>query len=432
MSDTDTLIVSNDDNRRLFFKKSKCDKYDYLIATGCGAIGGIIDIFLVGNPGENKLGKWTDEKTDGAVKKFAKLSGWKPKESQQDNVKSAIGFLEKKFPVNYDQRHSGDVNFDFKMSPKNHHMKSLGHSPDIVGLFFSVLNQFTDTSAFISNGKLIMIKTDTFELQGGNLVSKIFCGIANWFGHIMSDIAGSSGSTGRGSGVVMPFYEFFGFCKFGNFQVDNARYDLAQIAEKAFEEGYDFRHGVTMAIPVLITELSIRLCWSLKQCFYHKKPIKECVPTQKNDSLRLMLIVGYGVFCALDGIDAFIKSDGNILGFFLRLNLIAWFRFMHLVLKEIFIRLNIKKGIEKTIDAFKIINIALNNYIMELQKIDIDSFKKEVINYENTMKLFDENLTDKEFNILLKSEYKRLGIEKSWTGDFNEFMSNKNERLVFK
>ena len=63
-----------------------------------------------------------------------------------------------------------------------------------------------------------MIQTETFELQGGNFSAKLFCGVANWFGHIMSDIAGSSGSQGRGSGLAIPFFELFQMCTFGEFQ----------------------------------------------------------------------------------------------------------------------------------------------------------------------------------------------------------------------
>ena len=37
------------------FYHDKCDKYDYLTAIGCGAVAGIVDIFLVGAPGENKI-----------------------------------------------------------------------------------------------------------------------------------------------------------------------------------------------------------------------------------------------------------------------------------------------------------------------------------------------------------------------------------------
>lgn len=205
------LLENNLENKILFQNEDKCDKYDYLAAVGCGAIGGIIDIFLVGSPSDSVLGKWTDSQVDNCVKVFAKQMGWSPRAGQEDNLKSAVGFLEKKFKVNYDQSHSGDVNNLFKMGTRNHHMMSIAHSPDIIGLFFSILNQFTSTSSFIADGQLITIATDTFELQGGDYISKIFCGVANWFGHVMSDISGSSGSKMRGSGVVMPFYELFGF-----------------------------------------------------------------------------------------------------------------------------------------------------------------------------------------------------------------------------
>lgn len=184
-SSTNTLIVNSDENRDLIQSDDKCDKYDYLVAVACGAVGGIVDIFLVGAPGDSVIEKWTDAQVDNVVKGFAKLSGWTPKADKVDNVASAIGFLEKKFKVNYDQRHSADVNNLFNMSTKNHHMMSLAHSPDIIGLFFSILNQFTSTASFVANGQLVTINTETFELQGGNFVSKIFCGIANWFGHVM-------------------------------------------------------------------------------------------------------------------------------------------------------------------------------------------------------------------------------------------------------
>jgi hypothetical protein len=100
-------------------------------------------------------------------------------------------------------------------------------------------------------------------LEGGNFIAKLFCGFANWIGHIMSDMAGSSGgrggNTGRGSGVVMPFYELFQLCNFGKFSVGKDKQDLATIATRAFQEGYDFRFGLALAIPVLFTELSIKI-----------------------------------------------------------------------------------------------------------------------------------------------------------------------------
>lgn len=135
-------------------------------------------------------------------------------------------------------------------------MKFLIHSPNIIGLFFSILNQFTETSTFIANDKLVTISTEIYELQGGNFISKIFSSVVNWFEHLMSDIAGSSGTTGRRSGIVMPFYELFGLCNFGNFNVENNIInDLATITTKDFESKYDARFTLTMTIPVVISDI---------------------------------------------------------------------------------------------------------------------------------------------------------------------------------
>lgn len=426
------LIATSDENRSLIQNSDQCDKYDYLAAVACGAIGGMIDIFLVGAPGDSVLGKWTDAQVDSTVKGFAKLSGWSPRADKTDSVASAIGFLEKKFKVNYDQRYSSDVNNLFNMSTKNHHMMSLAHSPDVIGLFFSILNQFTSTASFISNGQLITIKSETFELQGGNFIAKIFCGVANWFGHIMSDIAGSSGSVGRGTGVVMPFYELFGFCKFGRFNVGKDKQDLATIATRAFQEGYDFRFGLAMAIPVVITDLSVRLIWCLRRYFQYGKPLKECIPTQKHADLRIMLLFGNGTLCVMDGIDAGVRSGGNFLAFFMRLNLIAWFRFVTLVLKEICIRVGIALPLQAYLDAYKRINEALLLYLHELEKIDIERFKKETEEYNLTVELFYKTSTNEELNVMLLETFDRMGFNKPWQGDFEEHMSNKNATLTFE
>lgn len=432
------LLQSTDRNRTLLLEKDKCDKYDYLIAVACGAIGGIIDIFCVGAPGQSELGSWTDKRVDKAVMSFSKMVGWNPKEVQKGNIASAIGFLEKKFKVNYDQRYNKNVKELSKMSTKNHHIMSLGHSPDIIGLFFSVLNQFTSTSTFIAGGKFITINTETFELQGSNIISKLFCGIANWFGHIMSDIAGSSGrrriagDAGRGTGVGMPFYELLQFCKFGKFNVGKDKQDLATIAIRAFQEGYDVRFGLTMAIPVVITELSIRLIWAIRRYYQFRKPLKECIPTTRHADLRIMLIVGHGTLCVMDGADAAIRSGGNFLFFFMRLNLVGWFRLCTLVLKEVFIRIGIAADLQMQIEAYKRINEALLTYLHELEKLDVELFIRETEEYNSTVIVFANANTVEELNKAILFTFRRMGINKPWEGDFDEHMSNRNGTLEFK
>jgi len=328
-------------------KGANCDKYDYLIGGTCGLIGGLIDIFLVGSPGSGLLTNFADNVVDRAVMKFAKLNGWSVKEGKEETINKAIGFLEKKFSINYDHRHSADVGNLFQMSTKNHHIKSLGHSPDLLGLFFSILNQFTNTASFVDNGKIITIDTnkysttgELFELQGKTVPAKIFSGFCNWLGHLFSDVAGSSGSrgndTGRGSGIPMPFYSMLQFCNFGAVGPDKQTF--ATIAVRVFQEGYDFRHGVALTIPVMITELLTRLMWVVKRRFYHQAEWKDCIPSSNNPELRRMLLIAHGTLCLCDVVDAGIRTcitSGNIIVFLKHTNFVAWVRLGTIALKEI-------------------------------------------------------------------------------------------------
>lgn len=335
----DDFAISRAEQKLALIKGRSCDKYDYLISVACGAAAGLIDVFLVDAPGNKSiLQSWSDTQIDHLVERFAKLNGWSGK-----GIDSAIQWLEGSFPINYDQRYGADINGAFAMSTRNHHLKSLAHSPDPIGLFFSILDQFQGKASFITDGQLIRIDTETLELKGNTFHAKLFFGFCNWIGHIMSDIAGSSGSrgqqkTGRGTGLPMPFYELFSLCNFGSFQVEKDRQTLAEIMVRAFQEGYDARSGVTQTMPVLLQEALISVIWSVKRHYYADKPWDECIPGNTHPDLRIMKIVGYGTFCLIDGTDAAIRSGGNALLFVLRMNMVAWSRLILLVFRELSIR----------------------------------------------------------------------------------------------
>jgi len=339
MTDSQRIALEKRIKDEFSIKAAACDKYDYMIAGTCGLIGGLVDVLFVGVPGKGALGKWADDQTDKAVQGFAKLNGWKGPGKPGQETASAIGFLEKKFPINYDHSTTHATDGAVKnMSMKNHHVKSLGHSPDLVGLFFSILDQFNNTAHFVDKGKLISIDTKTFELSGSNVVAKVFAGFVNWLGHLFSDMAGSSGGrgkvdAGRGSGIPMPFYSLLQFINVGAF--GQHRQTFSTIAVKVFESGYDLRHGLAMAIPVLITELLTRMMWVIKQRFYHQQDWRDCIPSAGNPELRRMLLIGHGTLCLIDTTDAALRSGGNIVAFMLRSNLLAWARFGTLAIKEV-------------------------------------------------------------------------------------------------
>lgn len=153
--------------------RPECDKLDYVLAACSGALCGLIDIFLVGKPEKSEkpgkseksiLGEITDKWFEDRTKDFAKLCGW-----NGEGEASALRFLENKFKVPYDQRGCGDAGSSvFDLKPLNHHFKSLGHNPTICGLFFSILDQFQNTSHFVSGGQLISLENaaSDFKLRG--------------------------------------------------------------------------------------------------------------------------------------------------------------------------------------------------------------------------------------------------------------------------
>ncbi|WP_052245772.1 hypothetical protein [Sporosarcina sp. ZBG7A] len=331
----------------------KCDKYDYAIAACCGAAAGLIDSFFVGMPATSKLGGWTDAQTDTLVKKFSQYVWHSDKKNganlrkEPDTIAGAIGYLERRFKVNYDARYASDLKtggLDLNMRPSDHHLKSLGHSPDLVGLFFSILDQFTGKASFIAEGRIMRIEpvegTEKFELKGGSFLGKLFAGFSNWLGHLLSDAAGSSGTRGhedgrRGSGIPIPFFSLFQLCDFGAITVNGKKKTFAEFSTAIFEAGYDARFGATMAIPVAFNELAIRLAWSLKSKLYHKRTWKDSLPIGSKPELRRMLSVGHGTLCIVDAADAAIRSSGNALLFGLHINLAAWSRFGLISLLEI-------------------------------------------------------------------------------------------------
>ncbi len=420
---------------------TECDVYDYVGAAACGVIGGLVDIFLVGAPEDGKpLEKWADSKVDNAVMRFSKFTGWKPEGGDSNDVAHAIYHLEKNFGINYDQRHSSDVGGLFSMSAGDHHMKSLGHSPSIIGLFFSVLNQFTSTASFVDNGRLVTIKTDLFnaclskdvtEFWGYDPKSKIICGVVNWLGHVMSDIAGSSVTrrqAGDGTGVPIPFFELFQFCDF-NVGGGTVRKSVAEIAVQVFRQGYDARFGLALAVPVLVTDILTRLLWSLRRHFQFGLAVRDCMPSTKHDSLRMMLLVSNGSLCALDLTDAAIRSGGfnNPVELFQRLNILAWLRFTTLVLKEVCIR----ASVERDILAMREINAAAEAYLSDLRTVDLAAFECEVRVYRGFCLALESSEDEHDVKAILNDFYLSSGISKPWSGSFADHMSSPTNRLRF-
>ena len=400
--------------------RTKCDKYDVMIAAFCGGAAGLIDVFFIGDPLTSVLGKSIDKTADRLVKKAAqffwnndtRISGKNRKCPQ--TLEQCISYLEQAFPVNYDARYAKDLIVEdgvlSGMRPMNHHLLSLAHSPDPIGLIFSIINQFMGYASFVDHGKLIHVVPKKASgaipyMQGTDLPSMLFCGFINWVGHLLSDLSGSSSTrtakkTGRGAGIPIPFYELFLGYDFGN--IDGM--SVAETMIKVFEEGYDLRFGATMAIPVVMEELMIKVIWMIRQKFIRKKTWKESFPTSAHADLRIMLIIGNGTLCAVDAVDAAahgVAGSGNVIAFICRLNLVGWARLAMLVLKELAIRIG--PVVNRLFDRFYKTVLEI---LTPAERKRIAQFHTQILEYEQDIhKLYCEFVQQVEL------EYRQIYIE---------------------
>ena len=223
------------------------------------------------------------------------------------------------------------------------------HYTSLLGLFFSILNQFTNSSHFILDGQLIeLVEADgKFELQGNSIPAKLWCGFTNWFCHLISDVSGSSGNSGRGMGIPSPLWtwinDVIAIKSKLNIPVNQFDKDVSDLALNMFKEGFDTRFLIAQVIPVFINELIVRLFYSVRRLIkYYKSTDKKdqsfkgiwtaCEPFS-NPTVKRMLTVAHGTFCLIDITDAtirgFVSGGGNFnpLEFFLRLNVAGIGRF---------------------------------------------------------------------------------------------------------
>ena len=324
--------------------KPVCDKYDYMVAALVGCATGLVDVFFIGSPGNSIMEKPTHYAVDRTVIQFSQMvyeadkragciSKYKKKPC---NITGAIAFLEARFKVSYDARYGKDLIGGEVLSGFNSctpHFKSLAHSPDIVGLFFSILDQFTNKTTVVNSGNILRLEPvqEHVIVYGDNPVAKIVAGFINWLGHVMSDLAGSSGTRVNqektGMGVSIPFFELL---QFSNIEVNKEIGNIASLAEKMFMAGYEARFGITMAIPVFLNDVFTKIAWAFRERYYCKREWLNIYSSMKNDRrLARMDLVSAGCFSLIDVTDAAVRGyiDHSLLTFALHVNYTGLCRF---------------------------------------------------------------------------------------------------------
>ena len=148
---------------------------DYSIAAASGLLCSLIDIFWVGKFNLAEAEHRGKEKAIQFVLGIAQSKGYKG-----ETLAGAIRFLEKAFPIPADlltSEFGGGL---------QHHLRDFGHHPTLLGLFFSLLIQFTGLGfGTDTEGSFIVRKLPDQAAIGKTIHEKIFNGIITWAFHLI-------------------------------------------------------------------------------------------------------------------------------------------------------------------------------------------------------------------------------------------------------
>ena len=341
----------------------KADRIDYAIAVCCGSIAGLVDSFWVGEFSLERANAWGDEKVNKFVKKVAKLNGYKG-----DDLKGAVKYMEDHFGL------AADSNTPDFGGGLQHHLRDFSHHCSIGGLLCSLFTQFTgkvigtDTA-----GNLLIVEVKNKAFIGKNFEEKILFGTVNWFFHIVSDMAGSNKTAGKGNGIPGPLLslmkELSALPCFKDKKINDT--ELRTWISKLFngtllakrdENGkilepikFDLRTEIGVLhefarqfVPILINECLVRGIYFVRRLYLAFKETEihsvsdlknidasELLPFN-NRIISRMVTVSTGTFAAIDTVDAAIRAGiknggvnvGFAIDFAVRINFVGIGRFI--------------------------------------------------------------------------------------------------------
>jgi len=259
---------------------SSFDRYDFALSIATGFIAGIIDVLLVAIPAH-----------PGFLGSQPSTGGWLSNliREKTGNLfpKEKIVELEKLYRVSYDFSTSHNLNIKVPgLGPRTHRFQSLGHDP-LLGFVFGVKDILSNEfSAIGKDGSLIVqkISQQSFS-QGEQLFISLLEAFKIQFGHLASDIA-------TPAGLPAPLMPLLLFLQVG--EIGDKKYTIAEISRQMYRSGYDFRHFIAGSIPVIVTEVIIRLGYFVKS-IQRGKDLEEAILPASSLKLRRQLLLAHTV-----------------------------------------------------------------------------------------------------------------------------------------
>lgn len=291
------------------------DGLDYAIAVCSGVLAGSIDSLWVEEFSFERGKAWSNKTVNNFVMKVAKKNGY-----DGDRLDGAIQHLENKFKMPSDNIWKGE---GVNISAKSHHLDDFAHHPTLLGLFFSILTQFTEKAYFSNqdgNYTSISIDESGKELIGHDFPTKIFCGTVNWLFHLVSDVSGSNKTAGAGMGIPGPVIAMLK--ELSALPIIRKSGLAKKIHDVYVKEKFDLRGEMAVshelgrqALPILLNEGIVRAFYFIRRLIaeLREKLVLSLVDWKKtlpwkNRTIVRMLVIAHGAFSAIDLGDAAIRA----------------------------------------------------------------------------------------------------------------------------
>lgn len=294
------LKAVDDKVRRLneeFKAVHRLDAVDIAISVSAGLLSAVVDIVLVGVP------ERTPEGLRGRPLENYVRGRFKDRFPPEEMERLARDVSSK---VPYDAPYNKDFTETYVegLWPTMHRLYSLGHDP-LLGFVVGTLDILTGRMSTID--KLGDLVVQEIPRYADRKAASLFAALCKQVIHLKTDVTTSMG-------LPAPLMGLFNLMQFGSIGEEDQT--VAQIVQGMYYEGYDFQHFCAQSIPVMLTEVVVRLGYFLKRV-KEGDPIGQALPVttnrDKRPKLGTMLFTAHSLATAVNaGRVAFSKNPMEI------------------------------------------------------------------------------------------------------------------------
>lgn len=266
-----------------FNQLHKLDSIDLSISVLAGIIAAALDILLIGIPQPTTEGLKAGSLSNYIRKYFE--DKFPPEEMEKLGGKT-------QYKTPYDAQDNRNTTIHVEgLSAYYHRLLSLGHDP-ILGFLIGILDIMNNRMTTIDkSGKIV---SQVMGCYTGRTESSLFEALLRQLRHLKSDLTTSMGLPAPLMGVFNPF-------QFG--EIGEEKQTIAEIVQGMYYEGYDFIHFCSASIPVMVSEIIVRICYAFKR-IKEGHSIKDSIPVTLNRTQRpklgTMLFISHSISASIN------------------------------------------------------------------------------------------------------------------------------------